>query len=85
MFFTGMTFSSCKTLKCASMNHQKCKVRPEIININNNEPSFYPYIILLNKWSGSCNNINDQYGKLWLADVVKDMYLGMRLVHVNVD
>ena len=34
------------TLKCVSMNNQKCKVRPEIINPNSNEPSFYPYSIL---------------------------------------
>ena len=27
------------------MNNQECKVRPEIININNNKPSFYPYSV----------------------------------------
>ena len=30
-------------IKCVSMNNQECKVRPEIININSNEISFYPY------------------------------------------
>ena len=39
------------------------KVRPEKININSNEPSFYPYSININKCSGSCNNINDPYAK----------------------
>ena len=34
---------------------------------------FYPYSILLNKCSGSCNNINDPYAKLCFPDVIKDM------------
>ena len=39
------------------MNNQGCKVRADILNINNNEPLFYPYSIFVNKYSGSCNNI----------------------------
>ena len=46
------------------MSNQGCKTRPEIININSNEPLFFPYSILVNKRSGSCNNINDPYAKL---------------------
>ena len=33
-------------LKCVSMNNQECRVRPAIVNINSNEPLFYPYIVL---------------------------------------
>ena len=43
------------------MNNGKCKVGLEIININSNEPSFYPYSVRISKYSGSCNNINDPY------------------------
>ena len=46
-------------LSCISMNNQECKVRPEIINVNSNEPVFYPFSIKKSKCSGSCNNIND--------------------------
>ena len=46
-------------LICISMNNQACKVRPEIININNIEPLFYPFSIKKSKCSGSYNNIND--------------------------
>ena len=65
-FFTAKTFISCNALntvplKCVSMNNQECKIRPKIMNINSNEPLFYPYSILVNKCSGSCNNINDPY------------------------
>ena len=44
-----------------------------IIDINNNEPSFYPYSIEVSKCSGSCNNINDPYAKLCVSDVVKNI------------
>ena len=46
-------------LKCVSMNNQECKIRPKMININSNKPSFYPYSIKMSRCSGSCNNIND--------------------------
>ena len=55
------------------MNNQECKVRPEILSINSNEPSFYRYRILINKSSGSCNVINDPHAKLCVPDVAKNM------------
>ena len=60
-------------LKCVSMNNQECRIRPEIININSNEPTFCPYSIKVNKCSGSCNNINDPYAKLCVPDVAKNI------------
>ena len=78
IFLTAMTFFGCNELnvnplKCVSMNNQECKIRTKIIDINNNEPSFYPYSIEVNKFSGSCNNINNPYGKLCVPDVVKNI------------
>ena len=69
MFFTAIVLFSYNTLnviplKCISMNNKKCRVGPEILNINRNEPSFYLDSILVNKCSGSCNNINNPYAKL---------------------
>ena len=55
------------------MNNQEGKVRTEIININSNEPKFYPYSIKVNKCSGSCNNISDPYGKLCVPDAVNNI------------
>ena len=60
-------------LKCVSMNNKECNIRPEIININSNEPTFYPYSIKVNKCSGSCNNINDPYPEMCVPDVVKNI------------
>ena len=44
-------------LNCVSMNNQECKVRPKIVDINSNNPMFYPFSIKVNKCSGNCNNI----------------------------
>ena len=50
-----------KSVKCKSID---CKVRLEIINVNSDEPLFYPFSIKTSKCSGSCNNINDLYAKM---------------------
>ena len=77
MFLMGLAFLSSlvstTTLSCISMNNQVRKVRPEIINVNSNEPVFYPFSIKTRKCSGSCNNINDPYAKMCVPDVVKNL------------
>ena len=55
------------------MNSQACKVRPEIVNVNNNDPVIYPFSIKTSKCSGTCNNINDPYAKTCVPDVVKEL------------
>ena len=71
MFFGSL--SSINPLECISMNNQECKVRPEIVRVNSNEPIFYPYSIKTSKCSGSCNNINNPYAKVCVPDVVKNL------------
>ena len=79
MMFFGCNISSVNSLntvpKCVSVNNQECKIRLEMININSKDPLFCPYSIKVNKCSGSCNNINDQYSKLCVLDVVKNINL----------
>ena len=55
----GRNLSSVNPLECVSTNNQECKSRPEIVNVNNNEPVFYPFSMKTSKFSGNCNNIND--------------------------
>ena len=67
VFFLGLTVLSNFTnaLDCISMKNREFKVRPEIININSNNPMFYPFSVKINRCSGNCNNINDPYAKMW--------------------
>ena len=57
------TLTSVNSLSRISMNNQKCKIRPQIVNVNSNEPVFFPFSIKTSKCDGSCNNINDPYAK----------------------
>ena len=74
-FFTGLIFLSTLTgvnsLSCISTNNQECKVRPQIVNVNVDEPVFFPFNIKTSKSSGCWNDINNRYAKLCHSDVVK--------------
>ena len=81
VFFTGFEILSganplsaliSTPLKCVSMNNQECKVRPEIVNVNIDEPVFFPFSIKTSKCSGSFNNISDPYAKICGPDVIKN-------------
>ena len=72
MFFFG-NLSNVNPLECISIKSQECKTRPEVININSNNPIFYPFSIKINKCSSNCNNINNPYAKICIPDVIKDL------------
>ena len=53
------------------MNNQECKIRPRIVNVNSDEPVFFPFIIKTSKCSGTCNYINDTFAKLCVPNMAK--------------
>ena len=73
VFFIGLTILSdftnansllnANSLSCISMKNQECKTRPQVVDVNNNNPIFYPFSIKISKCSSNCNNINDPYAK----------------------
>ena len=80
VFVLGLTVLSSSitgALNCVSMNNQKCKVRPKIVDINSNSPMFYPFSIKVNKCSGNCNNINEKCKKsickICVGDTIKNL------------
>ena len=77
VLFTGLTilssFTSINSLSYFSMNNQECKVRPQTVNVNSDEPLFFSFSIKPSKRSGNCNNINDPYAKMCVPDVVKNL------------
>ena len=40
------------------MNNQECQTGSQVINVNRDEPVFFPFSIKTSKCSGTCNNIN---------------------------
>ena len=68
-------FSIIKTraLECVSVINRKCMPRPKILDVNEGvgEALFYPYNVLVNKCSGSCDTINNPMAKLCVPDIIK--------------
>ena len=77
VFFIRLTilssFTNTISLSRISMINQECKARPQIVNVNSNNPIFYPFSIKISKCSGNCNNINDPYSKICVPDIVKNL------------
>ena len=71
--FTNITSLTATSLSCISMKNQECKTRPQVINININNPTFYPFSMKISTCSGDCNNINNAYAKICVPDVIKDL------------
>ena len=60
-------------LECVSVINQKCMPRPKILDVNEGvgEALFYPYNVLVNKCSGSCNTLDNPMIKLCVPNVIK--------------
>ena len=61
------------TLECLSVINQKCMPRPKILDVNERvgEALFYPYNVLVNKCSGSCNTLHNPMAKMCVPNVIK--------------
>ena len=73
MTYVNFNLSNVNSLEFVLMNNQECYIRSEIINVNTNEPMFYPYSIKINKCKGVCNTINDPYAKICVPDTIKNI------------
>ena len=61
------------TLECLSVINRECMPRPKVLDVNEDvgEALFYPYNVLVNKCSGSCDTIDDPMANLCVPNVVK--------------
>ena len=86
-FFLGLTILSNFTnaLDCILMKNSECKVRSETININSNNPIFYPFSIKVNKCSGNCNKINNPYARICIPDAIKNLNLKVFVIISNAE
>ena len=50
-----LSFSSSLATKCISLNDELCMIRPTLIDLNPVELKYYPFMISVDKYSGSCN------------------------------
>ena len=74
-------------LECVSVVNQKCMPRPKILNVNEGigETLFYPYNVLVNKCSGSCETLDNPMSKICVPKIIKnvDMKVYNFLIRLN--
>ena len=65
--------------KCVPLINKKCMIQPTLINLCPNEYSqgfyYYPFAIKLDRFAGSCNNLNDLSNELCVPNKKEDMNL----------
>ena len=62
-----------RALECLSVINRECMPRPEILDVNEGvgEALFYPYNVLVNKCSGSCDTLDNPMAKLCVPNIIK--------------
>ena len=62
-----------KALECVSVINRKCMPRPKILDVNEGvgEALFYPYNVLVNKCSGSCDTLANHMSKMYVPNIIK--------------
>ena len=75
---TGLVNGSNHT-KCISLSSQKCMIQSTLINLHPNEYSqefhYYPFLVKLDRWVGSCNTLNNLFSKVCIPDKIEDLNL----------
>ena len=78
MWLIGLTISlfniiKTRALECVSVVNQKYMQRPKILDVNEGvgQALFYPYNVLVNKCSGSCNMLDNPMAKLCVPNIIK--------------
>ena len=63
------------SLECLYLINQKCMLRPKIVNVNEGigEALFYPYNLLVNKCSGSCDTLDNPMSKICVPKIIKNV------------
>ena len=62
-----------RTLEYLFVINRKCMPRPKILDVNEGvaEALFYPYNVLVNTCSESCNTLNDPMAKMCVPNIIK--------------
>ena len=70
MFILLLSFNICLATKCMFLNYEPCMVRPTLLGVNLVELKYYPFMISLNKCTGSSNVL---FPKTFILKETKDI------------
>ena len=68
-----MSFGGSLATICVSLSNEPSMNRPKVINLNPVKLNYYPFIISLEKSSGSCNAGHDLSKKLCVPGKTRDI------------
>ena len=57
------------------MNNQPCMVRPTLIDLNSDELYYYPFIVSMDKYDGSCNTAEDPFCRICAPNKIENVNL----------
>ena len=60
-------------MSCISIKNQECRLKPQIVNVNGDNPIFFSFSIKTSKCSASCNSIENPLAKLFVPDVAENL------------
>ena len=72
LFVVLRSFSSSLATKCLFLNDEPCMVRPTLIDRNLVELKYYPFVISIDKCTGSCNVLSP---KICVPKETEDIYV----------
>ena len=75
IFIRILSFGGSLAMECVSISFEPCQPKHSIIDINSNEPIYYPFCFSVNKCIGSCNTIDNPYAQTCVPNKVKNMNL----------
>ena len=68
-----LTFGRSSATNSVLLNNEPCMARPTLIDLNPAEPNFYPFMISLDKFNGSCNAVDNLSMKICLPSEKRDV------------
>ena len=73
VFVALLSFSRSLATKCDSLNNESCMINSTLIDLNSVELNYYPFMVKLDKCSGSCNAAYDLSTKICFLSKIQDI------------
>ena len=77
VLLTNIATNASNHTKCVSVNTQKCKTQPTLINFHPNEYNqelhYYPFVVKLDKCAGIYNTLNYLSNKVCVPNKTEDL------------
>ena len=75
MFIGLLSFIRSLATRCVSLINEPCTDRSTLIDLNPVELKYYPFMVSLDKCSGSCNSFDDLSTRIFAPSKTKDVNL----------